>query len=384
MKSLFWASVLAMARVMLVFMVGAMLGRVPKDAPFLGSQHREHLGRLVFKVCWPAVTFTQVAKFCDLRHIGQWWPIMTWSAVSLGVGFLVASVFRFVPPVKRWGTSFVVATTFGNSAALPILISETLCTEVKELAADPDCADTAFAVAMLYSVPWFVFMFSAGAPSLIASAAAPPELERVETAPEAVPSPTSPDASPNSNDSPKKSFCSKAGAVMLRIITEPCVAAAFAGMIVGTIPAARSVLEKQPVAGTLKTIGEPAVACASFVTAAALIPPPAEEGQKQQTRPPALAVVMLCLVRLVIVPSVMFMIAVGARHIGFASNVSDVAWVVLFLEFAMPSAQTPVVLLSAARSHSLAAQLSFAYLIQYPLSVITITVASAVGLSVVF
>eukprot|EP01062_Namystynia_karyoxenos_P003164 TRINITY_DN11116_c0_g1_i1.p1 TRINITY_DN11116_c0_g1~~TRINITY_DN11116_c0_g1_i1.p1 ORF type:complete len:486 (+),score=133.16 TRINITY_DN11116_c0_g1_i1:94-1458(+) len=441
-------SALAMARVLLVFAAGALLGRFPRANPLLGPKLRGQLGRLVFKVFWPVITFATVAQYCDIRRIGRWWPVPVWCIVTLGVSCAVASLLRplVISPERdaAFGLIFVVAGTFPNSAGLPILVTETLCSQHDELKAIPDCREMCIANAMLFTVPWYLAMFGVAAPRFAAPAApaasasyapaeatvptTPPQLQREGTACSAAqlhrdpgapaelavcPDPSPPanghaaapsgerDAPPPAAAAPANGTLSAPPAAAVAAapgqsywhalcsgvktaLTDPCVVATYTGIAAGSIPPLREALASQPLDGTLRTIGEPAVACAALITAAALVPPPGDpaSGVAQPLRrsPPPLTVAALCLAKLVVVPAALFGLAHGAQSAGFAFDLDRVARLVVLLEFAMPSAQTAVVLLAAAERHAEAAELSAVYVVQYPLAILSLTLASAVAL----
>ena len=94
------------------------------------------------------------------------------------------------------------------------------------------------------------------------------------------------------------------------------------------------------------------------------------------------AVVALCVHRLVLLPSVGFGVFAAMHSAGLLGN-NRLLQLVILLEFASPSAQTCVVVLAKLGMHAEARRLAFIYVFQYSLSVITMTLFTALALHLI-
>merc|ERR1712166_1431738 len=94
------------------------------------------------------------------------------------------------------------------------------------------------------------------------------------------------------------------------------------------------------------------------------------------------AVIALCVHRLVLLPSVGFGVFAAMHSAGLLGN-NRLLQLVILLEFASPSAQTCVVVLAKLGMHAEARRLAFIYVFQYSLSVITMTLFTALALHLI-
>ena len=205
-------------------------------------------------------------------------------------------------------------------------------------------------------------------------------------------------------------------------MASPPIIATFVGLGVGLVqPVSNALFESVGVGrafgGSFETLAQPGVACSTLVMAAALMPDitgsapsdrkcprkyccsyhPQKGGRRRCPAGPVGpgTVGMLCLLRLVLIPAMGFSLFYALRQGGLlypteldANNPhvgsrSQLVSLVILLEFAAPSAQTAVVVLSKLGMHESARKLAFAYIFQYSLSVFTLSSFTALALHMI-
>lgn len=125
------------------------------------------------------------------------------------------------------------------------------------------------------------------------------------------------------------------------------------------------------VGGAFQTLAEPSVCGMTLVMAASLVPAPGSEDE--QKRLPVRLIVSLCVLKLVVVPAVGFALVWAVMQAGILPRVDAAQWLIVFVQWGVPSSQTAVVVLATLQMHSLARKLASIYLFMYPLSIVTLT-----------
>ena len=158
------ASAMAMAKLMLVSVVGVLGARYPRDRPVLGKAELQTLSRFAELVLWPAMALWSIGSGVEFGSGAEFGVLCGACAfhclLSLGLGRLGVRVLR-VPPALRNG--FLCAAAFNNSAALPMVIFDTLC-DLPLFAGVERCLARSYGYIMLYTVLWSFLWFLLGDP----------------------------------------------------------------------------------------------------------------------------------------------------------------------------------------------------------------------------
>jgi predicted permease len=111
------ASAMAMAKLMLVSVVGVLGARYPRDRPVLGKAELQTLSRFAELVLWPAMALWSIGSGVEFGSGAEFGMLCGACAfhclLSLGLGRLGVRVLG-VPPALRNG--FLCAAAFNNSA----------------------------------------------------------------------------------------------------------------------------------------------------------------------------------------------------------------------------------------------------------------------------
>mmetsp|Transcript_25086 Transcript_25086/g.78697 ORF Transcript_25086/g.78697 Transcript_25086/m.78697 type:complete len:393 (+) Transcript_25086:523-1701(+) len=95
--------------------------------------------------------------------MGTAWPAFIWSPINVGVGFAMGLLMRgFAQPAPYMRREFVMACTFGNGVALPLVLVEVL-SELDVVAdKDPDALEKSQTYIFAYSVILTIMIFALG------------------------------------------------------------------------------------------------------------------------------------------------------------------------------------------------------------------------------
>lgn len=197
----------------------------------------------------------------------------------------------------------------------------------------------------------------------------------------------------------KAHFCRRMLDYMWRTFATPPMVATFLGVVTVFIPPLQEALIEPSgplrfFGSALETMGDPIVACFTFVMAASLVPSEKLRRRSAFTdvarwpMSPA-AVLALCSIRLIVVPAVFFAVwyAVESHLLekifGTPTSTPTLVSLVSLIESAAPAANMPVVFLAKMNKHDIATRLAFAYLFMYPLAAFTLTGFSTLALELV-
>eukprot|EP01062_Namystynia_karyoxenos_P078539 TRINITY_DN8105_c0_g1_i1.p1 TRINITY_DN8105_c0_g1~~TRINITY_DN8105_c0_g1_i1.p1 ORF type:complete len:485 (+),score=140.52 TRINITY_DN8105_c0_g1_i1:91-1545(+) len=158
------AAVTATARVAVVSVVGALCARFPKNRPLLHPRVREDIGRLGLRVLVPSLFLSAVGATLHAEVARRVWPLLLWCIFSILISAVLAAGAARCIGLGGWRLRvFVVAGAFQNGVSLPMLMLDTLCEAVPELAADygdpAECREASYALTLLYNIPWRIMIF---------------------------------------------------------------------------------------------------------------------------------------------------------------------------------------------------------------------------------
>ena len=151
---LFSVGATSMLRVLLTSGAGILAARFPRGRPLLHSSARRDVGALMINVAWPAMAISNIGASLDAERLAECWSIVVWAGVHIAVASLIAvALSKVVPMAPSFRAPFVVAGSFANSAALPMLMMETLCEDpvlVANVTSKDECIKVSFGYIMVY------------------------------------------------------------------------------------------------------------------------------------------------------------------------------------------------------------------------------------------
>ena len=419
----------AVGSAILLSAVGAYCGRYPRGAPMLSPEIRKGIGQLLLKVLIPPLAFYSIARETSLEGLADMWPVFIWCIVNLFLSCLAAAVVAHCLRLKgSFKVVFMAAGTFGNNVSLPLILLQTMCQEdailklipLKEgtLATPAECKSLTFGLVLLYGVPWRLCLFGIALPLMrrCASAEESTDSEDTEVAVECQ-SIHSDDVSPVSvatNTSCKPINEDEDGLLetltqvsqtelqlqpeeppyfswntFKKVATDLNVIACFTGVIVGTITPVKMFLVGDsstpptlPMIGSaLEALAEPSVTLAMLLLASALVPENATLSQftNRKVLYPSIGI---SVTRFIITPTCGFGIVYLAHKFAGMPG-SRIQWLVILMQFTVPSSNLVVVSMSAMGKHKIAADMAVVYAVQYALCIIAVTAWTIAALLIV-
>jgi predicted permease len=172
---IFAAAVTGMATILLISAVGVCLALRPTlPRPVLHADALRQLSRLLVTMCWPAMAFYGVGKALDSKSLANLWPLLVVPLLNMLLGWAATMVMcKLMRTEARLTPALVVSGTFGNAAALPLVLLSALCRQ--PILADIDnCDNRSLAYIMVYTIPWSITFFIVAMPWL-RNVAKPPE-----------------------------------------------------------------------------------------------------------------------------------------------------------------------------------------------------------------
>ena len=407
------ASTLATLQFLLLASVGALAAVYPKEAPVLATPNVKMLARLSNDIFLPAWTVSTIGARIDLQSLREDWAICIAGFLTvflgLGVADLTALVFR---PNRELVPAMRVSIAFVNALSIPLVLLGSLCESrrVNAQAFDKsatDCKEEASAKLNVFMVAWHACMWSYGYATL----------ER--TAPKAE----------------KHDIFSWQS--LKRTAQQPNIIGLFVGLFVALVPSLSVALFRQkqptplrPLGAALEVLGNAMVASRVLISASAFVHghirrraenkkraddkklettttreniiveeedsaspkqgdielsggEAKEDLHKDEDQRHLATLVWFVSVRLIIVP----LLAYGAsfalrRTTNF--GLSNLARLVILVEFAAPSAQTILTVLYALGLSNVAETLAPFFLVQYIVSIFTMTAFGAWALYIIY
>ena len=167
------AAAQSVAKVYVIGGVGYAARLFPRANPLLSNV--PSVARFSFHTLTLCLIFSTIAKSVNLSSILEYWFVLVGGFVVLGVSYTVAwlsSRLLFGKETSQNQSALIVAVTFPNIVALPILIFPSLCEfeELRtsyELATYDECVDTTNTMVFLYFSVWSVCFWSGGYPLLV-------------------------------------------------------------------------------------------------------------------------------------------------------------------------------------------------------------------------
>eukprot|EP01060_Flectonema_neradi_P012283 TRINITY_DN19154_c0_g1_i1.p1 TRINITY_DN19154_c0_g1~~TRINITY_DN19154_c0_g1_i1.p1 ORF type:complete len:447 (+),score=62.59 TRINITY_DN19154_c0_g1_i1:31-1341(+) len=423
------ASGSAVGSAIILSAVGVYCGRYPKGSPLLSPDLRKGMGNLLLKVLVPPLAFYSIAQGTSWEGLAEMWPVFIWCIVNLALSALASAVVSHILRLDgAFKVVFMAAGTFGNNVSLPLILLQTMCQEDSilelipkkdDVAATPaECKSLTFGLVLLYGVPWRLCLFGIALPLMRRCASSPEggsttDEEGADIECQSIHSEENPNGSPTTiecnkpvedenalletltqtsqppqlpadEDPPYFSWNTfKAVAMDLNII------ACLAGVVFGAVTPVKNFLigdatnpPTMPMIGSaLGALAEPSVTLAMLLLASALVPENATLGQ-YANRKVLYPSIGISISRFVITPALGFgIVYLAQRFVGMPG--SRIQWLVILMQFTVPSSNLVVVSMSALGRHKIASDMAAVYAVQYGLCIIAVTAWTVAALVMV-
>ena len=462
------SSAAAMVVVILISGCGCLCAIFPRSKPLLYADARRDIGDLSLKVLWPCLTVASIGPSIHIEHLAAVAELLIWCL--LVVGFAAALSYATAKALRLNTVSsaaFILAGSFGNAGALPMLMMDTLCSQpvvLEHMVDQGECVEISFAFIIVFTIAWTMIMFGIAVPLMkhvlsnndsqsatgCGGTDEKPKIGVVDAAPSSIELLLTAGSSDNGDDGGNLVFQSTPRAeemttgkvqreltapltickqLMVTMTQSPPVVSCYVGLFVGLVRPLSDALFTgsgflASVGRALGTIGDAGVSIMTMVMGAALFykppPPPLPEmpprrqtsdGPQEvalQPESPTAAVgekayntykfsprkasnvttreiFAMCILKLVLIPAVGFAFTWLAMKYGmFGSKPLDgLRALVVCLEWAVPSAQTCIVVMVTLQHHELAKNMAVLYLFMYPLSMISLTAWTSFALYLV-
>lgn len=341
--------------------------------PLLDPEAQQNVGRLSLHICWPCVAFISIGAAVHIDDLKKVWPIPIWFFVQALVSlFLGAVSVRILRLDQSFSRAFILSCCFGNGAAVPMLMMNVLCEEEflrSEFLDYDECVNQSYSAIMLFVAAWSFTMFGVAVPIVQGVVNAKPNTP-VTTE---VPLPLDPDQTLRSRSFTETPLGKLMMVGLCGVAQSTPIIGTLAGLCVGLcLPLSDALFRHtgplRVVAGALETLAEPLVSCMTLVCAAALVP-----SDKALKKPlPLYVVLSLCLVRLFLIPAVGFAMVYGVMVSGLLPSADRLQWLLVFVEWAVPSSQTSIIVFVSMKLHDLGSKIAFSYVFMYPMSIVTL------------
>eukprot|EP00928_Gymnodinium_smaydae_P091695 TRINITY_DN75422_c0_g1_i1.p1 TRINITY_DN75422_c0_g1~~TRINITY_DN75422_c0_g1_i1.p1 ORF type:complete len:418 (+),score=30.00 TRINITY_DN75422_c0_g1_i1:58-1311(+) len=399
------ASLVSVAKLSLVSLVGFLCGVYPRGEPILSKSASANLSRLLVNIVWPAWAFSSIGFGIKREELLTSLPLFPWciftTCVALSLGFISARVCRIDPELKM---AYIVACGFQNSLALPIMLLGTLC-EQSVLSHIPNCTMAVHGYLNIYNVLWSLAFFAIGVPLL---ESIPVHDDGDVASPEAVKA-SDPEKDVATDvvgvstqgisieerapSRPCASLIRRCGGRILTALSTPVMISIYLGLFVSLVPGLQAALFDQSgallfVGSAVKTVGEPGVAGFTFVMAASLAPSKELRQRFSAKRWPMSpkALIALLMSRLLLIPLVCFSawylveFSILRPVAGSTYSTAPLIGLISLTASASPSANMPIVFLAKMNKHDVATRLAFGYVFMYPVATFTMVGFTSVAL----
>ena len=160
--ALFAPAAKAASSLFAVFGMGILFGFFPRPLGLLNANAVRVFAAAVLNMLSPALllsTFGRTLTPAALRDGGF---AAGWAVVHIGVGIGVAFGARaLAPPPRGLEGAFALSIVFANALSLPLLLLTSL-TARGALRADPTALPRAIQFVFMYTIPWWLIMYSVG------------------------------------------------------------------------------------------------------------------------------------------------------------------------------------------------------------------------------
>jgi len=139
------AVLISVATLTIFNILGIMLAKFPIAAPLLPRSAMKGMARIVSNVCLPALMFIQFGTSLSVERLKTAWYLGAFSLVNLAVSLSSGLVLRCIAcPPPRFARGMLMALTFQNALALPLLLVEVLARQPVIIDSIPDAVDQGY------------------------------------------------------------------------------------------------------------------------------------------------------------------------------------------------------------------------------------------------
>eukprot|EP00164_Ancoracysta_twista_P016859 GFYU01028473.1.p1 GENE.GFYU01028473.1~~GFYU01028473.1.p1 ORF type:complete len:356 (-),score=98.84 GFYU01028473.1:106-1173(-) len=154
----------AMAKVFLVWTVGYLAAKYPRNDPLLSATGVAYLSRLVFVMFLPMAIFVNVGAV-SISMFGEVWALLVWNVLHLAIGYVGGLLCYWVTDSGIPRNMLILPLMYQNAIALPLLLMETIAPALFS----PGDDERAVGFIFLYSIVFNMAMFSFGNKAFISS-----------------------------------------------------------------------------------------------------------------------------------------------------------------------------------------------------------------------
>ena len=152
----------AMLQMALFCLVGIVFGIYPRPNGLLSPDTLKSLSGQIFWLYTPALMLATFGSKLSWEMLLDTMGIMIWSVIHAAVNLLLSLLITRVVPIEpHFKASFRLASTFNNSASVPLLLLSGLCKSA-ELISDVEAYSRAVAYVFMYSLLWNFAFWSGG------------------------------------------------------------------------------------------------------------------------------------------------------------------------------------------------------------------------------
>jgi len=418
----------AMGRVL--FIVG--IGSVAAQSGLLDKPARSCLANFNLNVFFPALYISVAANF-GAYDLVRYAPLWICSLLHILVGYSLALVAARLCRLQPQDRSFLlIMTAFGNCGGLPFVLMQAVCTSSWARVADEhDPVARAFVMIQLYNVPWTLVAFTFGKATVVRAAEEPllllsagrgdgggdtplgrpprasfNHVEALDTEPPS--SFQAPDVPmPRSRSFEDKLAVAAKGAAQSTgrllgqawrlALQELPLTAALLSICIACVAPLQALLFNGGaldwIGGGMQMLGACSPPVSTLVMASGLwsvyltltTQRPADGAHERVATaalPPCKLVLLSCVLRLLVMPAICFPAALGAFRAGLVVDDPLVRLILLIMP-AMPSSQTFVSIVQATLGSAATERISALYLPQYAAAMLTVTLATGMGMALV-
>ena len=224
------ASAVSIVTVILIVILGFLCAIYPRPRPLMRPDARRDVGELCLRLVWPALMIASIGPTVSPEHFAGFMTLLIWCLMECGVAGALSWCFARaleLDPISK--ATFCLAGSFGNAAALPMMMMRALCSQpvVKKHVGDIEaCINYSFANIMIHMVAWNILFFSVGVPLLKNAVKSEERRKRAQD-------------SGNDEDQDKTDAGMERGnlwrSALWRIMTQPPILACYLGLFVSLI-----------------------------------------------------------------------------------------------------------------------------------------------------
>lgn len=379
----------ATAELLFIICIGFLLAR----HGMLDADARRTFSKFSLVCSYPLLALSAGRDY-DLAAFSRYaGTLLCASTLHIAGGFCLATAAARLLRVPRQERAYLqLMGAFCNNFTLPFLLSSAVASTWKHTRAEPDAVGRAYAIVIIYSLPWMLLVLTLGRNAMLAErvgadgltagqARRSDELDAAESAPKEAATPVAtPERAPGSR-SPGSRASRAVAAARAFASRNPAVPAEALSVCIACIEPVRRLLFYGAfdwVGRSCRIVGQITPPMGALVMAGALRASLAAEGcasYSQRRR----AVLLTIGIKLVLMPVLSYAVTLGAVRLGLLER-DPLLLLVILLQSAMPSGMTLISVAAVEMPPRWTGRLAALYLPQYLFATFSLTVAVGAAL----